>query len=287
MATYGELRALLVKAAPGVDLDLLDGWINDRYADILDKLPWRRVRQQAVIQTVAVYETGTVAVTNGVNTVTGAGTTFTSAMTGRMFRIAAENAYYEFTFVSTTSGTLDRTYEGTTATGASYKIAQSVFQLPTTCRYVEETRLLDPPRDLLKKTQAEMSTIAPHRGLYGNPQFFSHFMDDASDPPRGQIEFYPIPDKIKSIPLWFISEPATLTATATNMLVWMRPGALKAGVMADILRHQKDHLGAQGYEAQFELLVADMVRTHSFEQAGVPLRMATRLTRHRRRRGLY
>lgn len=285
MATYGEVRGLLAKMTPGLDLDLLDGWLSDRYYQILDRLPWRRVRQQTVIQTVAVYETGTVALTNGVNTVTGTGTTFTSAMTGRMFRVVGDNQYYEFTYVSATSGTLDRTYEGTTATAASYKITQNVFQMPTTCRIVEEARLLDPPRDLIKKSTAEMNALSPHRGTYGDPFFWAPFMDDASDPPVGQIEFYPIPEEVRAIPIFFIAEQTIPTTTAANILPWMRPGALKAGVQADIARHLKDYAGATIHEQRFEALLADMVRAHSTEVGGQALGMALRFTRHRRMRG--
>ena len=42
MSTFGELRFRLSKLVPGVDLDLLDGWIMDRYQEILDVLPWSR-----------------------------------------------------------------------------------------------------------------------------------------------------------------------------------------------------------------------------------------------------
>jgi hypothetical protein len=69
------------------------------------------------------YQTGTAAVTNGSATVTGTGTTWTSAMVGGVFKIEGVAADYTVLSVeSTTSLTLSATYTGTTAAGASYQI---------------------------------------------------------------------------------------------------------------------------------------------------------------------
>ena len=107
MATYGEIRFRLSKLAraQGVDLDLLDGWIQDRYLEILDALPWQRLEKQATLQTTAEYDTGTCDVTNGSTSITGTGTTWTTGMTGRLMRINNEETFYLFTGF-TTPGTV-------------------------------------------------------------------------------------------------------------------------------------------------------------------------------------
>ncbi len=51
--TLGALRLRLSKLAPGVDLELLNGWIQDRYTEILDRLPWQRLEVTAPLATVA------------------------------------------------------------------------------------------------------------------------------------------------------------------------------------------------------------------------------------------
>jgi hypothetical protein len=65
------------------------------------------------------YSTGTVALTNGSNAITGTGTSWTSDMTGRLFIVHSGTCRqaYTFTYVSPTSGTLESTY-GTGADGA-------------------------------------------------------------------------------------------------------------------------------------------------------------------------
>ena len=88
------------------------------------------IQDKGVIETIAIYETGTVSVTNGSKTVTGSGTTFTSAMAGRKIRIKNENAYYRISaFVSTTEITLENNYQGSTDSALTYKIYKDEFRL--------------------------------------------------------------------------------------------------------------------------------------------------------------
>lgn len=71
------------------------------------------------------YSTGTVAIANDGTTVTGTGTTFTSAMEGQ--QILLEDFWYTIlTFTDATHLQLDRPYMGTTLSGASYMIATTV-----------------------------------------------------------------------------------------------------------------------------------------------------------------
>lgn len=69
------------------------------------------------------YVTGTVSVTNGSATVTGSGTTFTSGMVGKSFRIQGDNKIYLVSaYTSATQITLSSNYTGTTGSGKSYVI---------------------------------------------------------------------------------------------------------------------------------------------------------------------
>ena len=69
------------------------------------------------------YNTGTVSVTNGSATVTGTGTTWTTAFNGLPFSIKREGVLYTVsTVASATSLTLTTTYTGTTGAGKTYAI---------------------------------------------------------------------------------------------------------------------------------------------------------------------
>lgn len=74
------------------------------------------------------YTTGTVTVTNGSSAVVGSGTTFTTAMAGRMIRIndgSDDQLWYRIEVVTdATHITLENVYGGATTSGISYRIGQ-------------------------------------------------------------------------------------------------------------------------------------------------------------------
>lgn len=82
-------------------------------------------RKRTVLISAEDYTTGTITLTNGSATVTGSGTTFTSAMVGRWIKLDDYDEWYEISaFVSTTELTLRQAYQGITSAGASYTIGE-------------------------------------------------------------------------------------------------------------------------------------------------------------------
>lgn len=77
------------------------------------------------------YTTGTVTVTAGSTTLTGASTTFTPAMVGRWFTcndptVAGQGYWYRVaTYSSSTVLVLEEAWQGSTASGATYRIGQT------------------------------------------------------------------------------------------------------------------------------------------------------------------
>jgi hypothetical protein len=130
MYTFGQIRLLLQQFAPGVSLDIIDEKINSRYGLILDTMGWKGLESEGYLQTAAAYTTGTVDVTQGSAIVTGTGTAWASAITSMQFLLAGDTALYTVTYVSATSLTLDRPFEGNTANGAGYTLLQWIYALP-------------------------------------------------------------------------------------------------------------------------------------------------------------
>jgi len=282
--TYGQLRLILTKSAPGVDPDLLDGWIDGRYMEILDRLQWDRLHVESVLQTVAPYETGTVLATEGSTSLTlsaDAGS-WMSAMTGRGIRIGERNEYYEFTHVGAKSGSLDRGFEGASTVGAGYMIFQSVYPLAADCRFVEDLRSLDPPGALTRFTRSQLDASFPNRPRTGTPAIWAPYMDDQSDPPRMQLELYPIPDTTKGLPITYVADKAALSAgtTSATLLPWLRPAALIEGVRADILAHQGESTSAGFAEKRFDKLVGGMALAEARRQGASRWRIHPRFSRH-------
>ncbi len=109
-------------------------FVNDAIQVALDQLyqfhDFPFYLQEGAIEPVDNYSTGTVTITQGSKTLTGSGTTFTSAMVGRKFRIQNEKAYYRIaSYTSATVVTLDENYQGSDQSGASYEIYQDEYRL--------------------------------------------------------------------------------------------------------------------------------------------------------------
>jgi hypothetical protein len=287
--TYGQLKFRLTKQFPGVDLDLIEGWIDDRYAEILGELPWSRQNVTAVLQTLAPYSTGTVTLTAGSNAVALSGGTFTPAMTGMAFRVVGEDDIYAFTYVGAAAGTLDRGYEGSLglAPGAGYTIFQHVYAMPADCRMLEDTAFSDfTEGPLVRMARSQLNQSFPGAGCPGLPGIWASYMDDGSTPPRIQVQLCPVPDKVYGIPFTYVSDPGALTgaATSTILQVWMQSAALVEGVVSRIKAHLKDYNGAQLAGVMAKVGLANM---RSSEAQGMPpaaMQMDPYYTGHRMRR---
>ena len=283
--TYGDVKFRLVKAFPGVDADLIEGWISDRYYEILAVLPWTRLSVEAVLQTTAPYATGTVAVTLGSANITLTSGTWTTGMSGRAFRVGTRNEFYEFLYVSATTATLDRVYEGPTAAAAGYQIFQHVYPLPTDCRLLEDDAFNTfELGEIRRMSRGQLNASQPFSNSYGTPQIWASYMEDGSTPPRMQIELYPIPNLAVGIPFNYVAEGPALTDTSQILQVWMQPAALIESVTASIKAHREDYSGAQFHEMRAAAALKAMIGTEAQGMAKTRLQLDDYYTSYRNRR---
>lgn len=284
--TLGTLKLRMLKQFPGLDLDILEGFISDRHSEILQELPWVRQNAMAVLQTTAPYATGTVLVTLGSASITLTSGTWITGMTGRAFRVTGRNEFYEFTYVSSTTATLDRVYEGATAAAATYKIFQAVYPMPANCRILADDAFSTTsigPLDRLSRGQLNLA--APTRAEYGTPAYWSSYMDDSSSPPRMQVELYPIPDTAVGIPFEYTAEISVPSATGASFVPWMEPAtALVEGVIAKIKAHLKDYVGAQLAIAEAAKALKTMRGNEAERMGPAAMTMDPYYTSHRTKR---
>lgn len=131
-------------------------------------IPW-------TITTTAVYDTGTAKTTLDSKTVTGTGTTWTSAMVGRKFRIDGDWRFYRIaTFVSATSITLDEDYENDDLDGTSrnYKIYVDEYNLPAELDAVHQLRHQFSNVPMKKKNLKDFFFEVPDASSMGDPEFY-------------------------------------------------------------------------------------------------------------------
>jgi len=278
--TYGELKLRLTQMFPTVGLDLIEGWVNDRYAEVLGELPWSRQNFTLTLATIAPYATGTAAVTLGSQNVTLTGGTWVTGMTGRAFRASGRNEYYEFTYVSATTGTLDRPYEGPTSAAAGYKIFPLTYALPSDCRLLAD----DAFSPLRRFSHGELNETDPTRVATGKPFAWASYMDDSSIPPLMQVELYPIPDTAIGIPFTYAGDAGDLIATSSIIQVWMQPTALIEGIVARVKRHLTDYAGSDRAEAAAKSALKNMRTSEAQGMAPAQMALDRYYTAHRRRR---
>jgi hypothetical protein len=284
---YGQIRMLVTQALPeAIAPDLVDLHILGRYTQLLDMLPWPRRAGRAVVQTTAPHETGTVTVTAGSTAVAGSGTGWTSGMNGLTFRAEGSLEGYTFTYVSGTSGTLDRPYEGSTATGAGYQLCQTLYSLPADCRVVHSLQ------DLVTGVELQPTRGAAWRDLVAStegdgPLRYRLAPDSATDPPRMRVEVWPVPQTVHGLQVEYSADETGFSGAAptASLLPWMRPQCLVEGAVADglmqLAAEHPDRAGvfiplAQQHERRFEVLRQQMLLTGCLNRGGVPLRMSRR-----------
>jgi hypothetical protein len=293
--TWGQLRLQLQTSAPDVSLDLLDEWLNTRYEQVLEATDWQGLKAHATLQTQAAYEsaTDTVTVTVGSSSVAGSGTAWTSAITGQRFYVPGDTVIYAATYVSGTSLTLDRPYEGngaaatgTVYAGSSYVFMQHIYALPSDCRSV--VTVLDPITGLPMEsfTKDGLDRSAGSRARVGYPAGWAEYDDspETSPPVLHQIELNPPPLQARGFPLEYLRAALAFDGgnTSGSPLPFVSSTVLLAGVRSDIALHQERFTKAKGYEEEFSQELARLLLVeHTQRRVKASVKMAPRFTRHR------
>lgn len=276
----GDIRGNLLKVYPGTDLDLLTSYINTRYRGILACYPWTRLEATAILQTVVKYDTGTIALSVGATALTGTGTTWTAAMTGRRIRIDGRNEWYTFSYLSATTGTIDRAYEGTTLTVGTYRIWQPIYSLPSDLDVLESILVPYTHMDLDPRSQEDIDKSDPSRLIYGRPTVYSPTSDDVNN--LSEVELYPGPENAEGYPIRYRKVISDLVSSEDTLLPWVDANAVFYGAHADLEIAVRDQPAkAQFWEAKASTLVQNMMREDSQRRAPQQMKMADRFTSHR------
>lgn len=166
------------------------------------KYGWPERIVDEFIITAAPYETGTATVTNGSATVTGSGTSWTSAMVGRRFGLSAAGPWYRISAVgSSTSLTLDRVYNETTTSGTNYSIYADEYSLPSTVESVSHVALLQPGwygRQIFLE-QGEFDEGAAIPLTRGKCRFWTIGVPLTTAPQTRRIRLWPVPDQVYNV----------------------------------------------------------------------------------------
>lgn len=283
--TLGQFQGRISKypVGAGVDAEVLLGIINDRIEEICRSRPWTRLEKQSVLQTVAAYTTGTVTIDAGATSGTGDGTTFTSAMTGRLIRFNNLLEIYEFTYVGAGAFTIDRALEGDDdLEDVTFRIWQPVYELPSDLAEIKSLRNPTIGIDLEQFDREWLDRNATTRMNYGPPRLYVPAEDSANELP--QIELYPGPEDAVGLPMRYRAQPplfADVADTSVEFPDWFSIPAMTAGVLADLYELTGDPNTAQLWESKFQRRVMEMANEDARRMPPTVMGQADRYTAHR------
>lgn len=206
--------------------------INRHYRDILGKARWSFLTKDAVAATVAAVSAGTISTTAGSPTVTGTGTSWTSAQVG-MYLQTASFPLIKITAVgSGTSLTLETNYP-TDQTTVTYNIVQPYLGLATDfwrpLVFNVQWLLLGP------YARKSFDLVDPYRTTVTTPRAFSYAgatQGTTASLPVQQIELWPVPDKVYICRYQYIQKATDLVA-GTDVPLLPRSDILVWGAITD------------------------------------------------------
>ena len=230
-----QVKNLVASNSMISDSDVL-AIVQAEHTTLLEDNTWSRRKKETIVNLVAPYSTGSVS-TSG-TTVTGSGTTFTSAMVGRWMRIGSNQFYHQIvSFTSTLGVELEAALPSDAAAGSAYTIFQHIYALPSNFgRHLNIT--LD--TKLSEWSLADIDRIDPYRSTTAaQPDVFSiRGLDAQTSSGVYQIEFWPVPSAATAIRIEYLmnnelSADASIPLYRSDVLVW------KAGESAAFFLHGK------------------------------------------------
>lgn len=235
-------------------------FINNRYARVTSSRHWDWLYQTLDSQLEAPYETGTVALTEGSQVVTGSGTAFSANLVPNNVFIPSgrQETYVVSTVDSATQFTLEGEYAGDTASGVSYQVVKPIFTLPANCEHVQSI-VLDGVGELIPiGTQELRRKQASAAVLVGVPRYFSEVGRRAADGLR-TVEVWPAPGERYAIQLSYGVQIMKLEDSSDNypLIPDRHRVVLYYGALSEMYRYMSNQAKAESAERDFiQTLVA-------------------------------
>lgn len=213
--TYAQLRNRIkmltgnrvddVRAGDAVNIVLAERWTA---------WGWHFRQKEAVLITTAPYSTGTVSAHADPNKVQGIGTGWTSAMVGRVIRIAQDVQFYKTIALDVLNQvfTLESNYAGTITPNASYVLSQAIYSLASDVHHITSPAYY---RRMRQRTRQNQDRIDARRTFMSNfPWSFIYSGNDTTG--ALQIEVSPVPSVALPIRYSYLSKAPFLVQGADD-----------------------------------------------------------------------
>lgn len=217
--TYEQLWRRILVYAPLCPIPLAQEFVNTAYDRMLVMGNFSALRAEGEFIIPPTYNTGTATVTQSSTTVTGAGTTWTTAMVGRQFFTNGRGAYYTITDVpSVTSLTLDRVWADASAAAQPYDVLITYITLPSD--FIQFLSVLDRDNNWKLHTnyrQEQIDRWDAKRSVTGTPTMLVIAPYTSAGVPRAEI--WPRATGGKTYSYRYMKQPGDLT-NAVDTTIW-------------------------------------------------------------------
>lgn len=202
-----------------LDLDTTAGGEIDttlrRYVNLAGRYvfnarPWEERWVEAYLTTIAPYSDGTLTTTNGSTSVSGTGTTWTTAHTGFKLATGYSQPWYRFTRTAAGTGTIDRAWVETGVTDSTYVLYQDEFDLATNVDTILSVSVLMAGRGMVYVPLTLLDESMLVHGSTGVPSHYSVTTPTTAGTKR--LRLYPIPNGAYGIRYQYAKEWSDLSA---------------------------------------------------------------------------
>lgn len=236
-------------------------FLNNRYQKVCLGQFWRWMHASYDFRLQEKYTTGTASATQGLDVITGNGTTWSSIMTpGNIFFFnTSSSVYHVLSVEADNSATLETAFSEESQTDGAYTVAQNQYKLPKETDLLKSAvidgvsmlRLVGPEDFRLIQSRNPTAT--------GTPQIATLIRRDYDDD-AVYVEFFPAPDKFYNVHIDYSVRILKLedSASCYPIIPDRYRSVLYYGALAEFYRFLKDPTNAQLADNDFERMLAQM-----------------------------
>ena len=255
---------------------LIKRWLNQSQREIWSRYDWPWARDREIVQTNVDKTAGTVSVSSGGTTVTGASTAFAAADIGKFIQFSSANDWYKITAVaSATSLAIEKGYIDTSAlSGGTYTIRQFYYAVSSNAEKILLMKQVSSPTYIPVISFRDFDIRRPNPESTGKAVAAAIWGLDSSN--NMQFTLFPWPDEKYNIEIRIKKKVTDLSGDTDESLIpakWnesvMIDGALKRGLFYN-RRDQNDRL-FRSKERDFEAGVIRMIEEAEFSSDYHPI----------------
>lgn len=234
--TVGAIIGQALSWNPDFDSSIAYVHLNGHLRKIYDRRTWYGLMIRGQISTTGYLQGGSVTVTQGSATVSGAGTTWTPAIIGRQFRIGYNTPPYTITSLDQTNQilTLELPWASTTQASQGYFIAQYYYNLGPNIKYIHTAKnMLQAWRLRLNYNQQSLDAIDPWRINTFMPRALAQMPPGING--EYMVELWPVPTIVQALPYIAVVQPPNVTKDQDSLPTAIRTDVVAKFLIADAL----------------------------------------------------